>query len=192
VEDGIRSALGARLLWDDTCDSAALTVEAVRSGAAEGYRFDLAALCLAVVAVRWDDGRERIALSDGFRRVPLSVTVGSLLGGPAYVRFILDYGPKIHAQLLTLRRLLAVLETGRFAAGLFRPEPKAARWIAALRAYDAAGAGASQREIATILYDSLAGGTLWRGESEFLRLRIQRLLRAGRRMVAGGYRDLLR
>jgi hypothetical protein len=32
----------------------------------------------------------------------------------------------------------------------------------------------------------------WAGSSDYLRLRVQRLVRAGDRMVGGGYRDLLR
>ena len=60
-----------------------------------------------------------------------------------------------------------------------------------LRAHDLRTQGASQREIAGELFgpDVVAE---WRTRSDFLRLRIQRLLRDANAMISGGYLDLLR
>jgi hypothetical protein len=52
-------------------------------------------------------------------------------------------------------------------------------------------AGASHREIAAVIFSPKLVADEWNGRSDFLRLRVQRLLRYGRDMVAGGYRKLL-
>jgi len=89
---------------------------------------------------------------------------------------------------MTLRRLVTLLETGRFARSLFPSEPRAPRWLIALRAYDATTAGASQREIAEQLFEPRYRGARWKTDDDFLRLRVSRLLRLARRMVPGEYR----
>ena len=75
-------------------------------------------------------------------------------------------------------------------AELFPRETRAARWVAMLRTVDGLALGASHREIAeTVLQSSR---TEWRVDTEYLRARVQRLVRAGRHMTAGGYLQLLR
>jgi len=54
------------------------------------------------------------------------------------------------------------------------------------------GDGASQKEIAATLYGPQRVREDWAGRSDYLRLRVQRLLRAAERMATAGYRDLLR
>ena len=61
-----------------------------------------------------------------------------------------------------------------------------------LRASDALAAGAAQREIAAVLLNAEAEVERWRVIAPTLRARAQRLVRAARRMAAGGYRSLLR
>ena len=58
-----------------------------------------------------------------------------------------------------------------------------------LRAFDGATSGASQRDIAAVLFGDRAVREDW--EAGFLRTRIQRLLSGARTMVQGGYRQLL-
>jgi hypothetical protein len=74
---------------------------------------------------------------------------------------------------------------------LYMPVPQVNRWIDKLRAVDAVNAGASQREIAVALYGERRVAIEWSRGSDSLRLRVQRLIRDGMRMVRGGYRDLL-
>jgi hypothetical protein len=71
-------------------------------------------------------------------------------------------------------------------------EPRARRWLLALRAFDAVASGASQREIAEELFVALYRSARWKTDSEFLRLRVNRLLRLARRMMSEDYRLLLR
>jgi hypothetical protein len=168
-----------------------LDVEVLGRASSDSFAFDLAALPLAVTVVTGEAG-ERVALCDGYRRVSLQVTGGSLLEGPIRVRFVLDHARGIDRRIMTLRRLVTLLETGRFARTLYPSEPRAHRWVIALRAYDAMTAGASQREIAEELFAPLYRGMRWKTDADFLRLRVSRLLRLARRMVAGEYRLLLR
>lgn len=59
-----------------------------------------------------------------------------------------------------------------------------------LRALDGRHAGASQREIARVLFGRTIDGRAWLGSD--LHSRVKRLLRTARGLVAGGYLGLLR
>jgi hypothetical protein len=61
-----------------------------------------------------------------------------------------------------------------------------------LRVHDALAAGASQREIASVLFGAERVEADWLGTSESLRSRVKRLVRDARAMARGGYRSLLR
>jgi hypothetical protein len=175
---------------DAASDVSVLNVEVLGHASSESFAFDLAALPLAVTVVTGEAG-ERVALCDGYRRIGLEVTRGSLLQGPVRARFVLDHAAGIDKRIVTLRRLVMLLETGKFPKSLFQRESRASRWLMALRAHDAMVAGASQREIAEELFNSLYRGAHWKTDADFLRLRVNRLLRLARRM-AGEYRMLLR
>ena len=63
------------------------------------------------------------------------------------------------------------------------------RLVLALRAFDARDAGASQRDIAQLLFRANTQGRAWTGSSDHLRTK--RILRLGTRLVGGGYLQLL-
>ena len=94
-------------------------------------------------------------------------------------------------KVLSLRRLCLCCRLRRMPRSLYAPESQAGRWIDKLRAVDAANAGASQRDIAVAIFGERRVAVEWSRGSDCLRLRVQRLIREGRRMVRGGYRDLL-
>ena len=137
------------------------------------------------------DGGEHVVLSDGYRRIRIDVGRGTLCDGPVHLRFELQGFAGSEAQILTLRRLLALCRLGRFARNLHSPERLAPRWVTALRVQDAVREGGSQREIAAVLYGEQSLSVSREHGSDFLRLRVQRLVRAGRYMMSGGYRTLL-
>jgi hypothetical protein len=153
--------------------------------------FDLAAFADIATVVLSCNGQEQVALSDGYRRVRIDVARGSILDGPVRLDYLLGGFDDIEVRILTLRRFVSLRNTGKFARGLFSPERLAPRWVAALRAHDAVCAGATQRDIARVLFGAVGGGADWRQRSDFLRLRVQRLVRVGRHMAHGGYRTLL-
>ncbi|WP_158703026.1 DUF2285 domain-containing protein [Allosphingosinicella vermicomposti] len=146
---------------------------------------------LHVTIVRSPVG-EQLLLGDGLHQVQLASESGSFLHDAVHLRYRLHGLRTLAPKLLTLQRLTALDRLGRFPAGLFPPEGRAGRWIMMLRAADAIAQGARQREIAAALFGDEVAARDWRGGSDFLRLRVQRLVRESARMVAGGYRALLR
>jgi hypothetical protein len=143
------------------------------------------------VVVPTDRG-EHIVPSDGCRRIRIDVGRGTLCEGPVHLRYEIQGLANIENKILTLRRLRALHRLGRFARNLHPPERLAPRWIATLRAHDAVEEGNSHREIAVVLYGEKSMALGQESGSDFLRLRVQRLVRVGRYMVSGGYRTLLR
>ena len=65
------------------------------------------------------------------------------------------------------------------------------RLVATLRVGDALHTGASQREIARVLFGAEAVALYWDGRSDAVRSRLRRLVREARAMTAGAYRRLL-
>ena len=162
----------------------------VRRG--DGDAFDLHRFDSLATVLRCPDGHEHLLLTDGLRHLQLEVTAGSLLDGPVSFRYELSGFKHAEAKTLTLRRFLQLHRLGRFPRGLYPPERRARRWAMALQAYDAVQAGASHRQIAAALFGEKTVREDWCGRSDYLRLRVQRLLRMADKLVNGGYRDLLR
>ena len=162
----------------------------VRRG--DGDAFDLHHFGSLATVLRSPDGHEHLLLSDGAHHLHIDVTAGSLLDGPVRFRYELSGFKHIEAKTLTLRRLMLLHRLGRFPSGLFPPERRARRWAMALQAHDAVRAGASHREIAAALFGEKTVREDWYGRSDYLRLRVQRLVRMADKLVNGGYRDLLR
>ena len=96
--------------------------------------------------------------------------------------------PRVEA----LRRLADLVTHGRLRASLYPPERRACRLMKALQAFDGMQAEASHRQIAQALFGEMIVRDDWSGRSDYLRLRVQRLLRFAERLVKAGYRDLLR
>ena len=187
-----RHCAEARIFWRADWDASvvAVTARPVPSGDADAFdirRFDGLATVL-----RSADGQELLLLSDGAHHLQLEVTAGSLLAGPVCLRYEVSGLQHVEAKTLTLRRLLLLCRLGRFPLGLFPPEPRARRWVLALQAYDGMRSGASQRDIAAVLFGEKAVRDDWGGRSDYLRLRVQRLLQVANALVMGGYRDLLK
>lgn len=164
--------------------------------AAPANRHDPDALILTssffrVTVVRSFQG-EQLLLSDGLHHVQLAGAKGSFFHDAVLLRFRLSGMHALRPKLATLQRLEALVRLGRFPTSLFAPEARAGRWIMLLRVADAVREGVRQREIAAGLFGEEIAARDWRGGSDFLRLRVQRLVRDSARMIAGGYRDLLR
>ena len=180
-----RDAL-ATVQWDWTCDPSVLPVTAIP--AAGG--FDLRALELAVTVMRGPDA-EHVLIADGAYRLRLVVLDGTLLEGPVRFHYQLPRGHD-RAHLLALRRLMALCRTGRLPAPLCLPSRRAARWATVLRAWDAHRAGASQRDIACLLWGAERVREDWNGRSDYLRMRVHRMIHTADHLVRGGWRHLLR
>lgn len=155
----------------------------------DGDAFDLLSVPHPVTILRSLDG-EHVLISDGPRSLRFDVVAGSLLSGPVHLVYRLSGFTDIEAKIMTLRRLLALERLGRLPVSLFPPERKACRWAMMLQAHDGMQAGASQREIAIALFGEDRVSNDW--QADYLRSRIQRLIRSAEKMIlGGGYRTLL-
>ena len=168
-----------------------LAVETLPVRRGDSDAFDISRFVRMATVLRCSDGREHLLLSEGAHRIQIEVTAGSLLDGPVCFRYELTGFKHTEAKTLTLRRLLLLHRLGRFPRGLYPPERRARRWVMALQAYDAVRAGASHREIAPALFGERVVKEDWCSRSDYLRLRVQRLVRTADKLVNGGYRDLL-
>lgn len=188
-----RGAPDARLLWTAEVDGGVVPVRAEPVAAGHPDGFTLERLAGRVSLARGEDGREHLALSDGWRRLRLDVVEGTLLaGGEVRLHFELAGFAQLDARLLTVRRLLSLWRKGRFLRALFPPLAGLPHRLEALRVADALAAGASHREIAIALYGEARVRADWNGRTDFLLSRVRRRAAEARRMEQGGWRMLLR
>lgn len=169
----------ARPLWSASVDRSVLSC--VVGGA--GDCFDIAVLG-GLASMVGGDEVEQWLLSDGLRSLRVDLLGGTLGAGPVPLRFFVDGLVSGEPVLLALRRLSVVARTGRFGGSLFAREPRADRWVLALRVCDALRAGAGQREIAGVLFD--VSSARWRVAAPSFRLRVQRLVGLARRSLIAG------
>lgn len=151
--------------------------------------FDVRSFGLFAVILK-DPTGERLSLSDGMSRISLRLIAGDFLNGPVNLDFIIS-DARATAQILALNRFRSLRHHGSFSAWLHRRAQRAARWIRQLRAFGALSAGASERDIAVVLFGEQHTHQQWRDRDGSLRSAVRRLVSAARRNVAGGYRDLL-
>jgi hypothetical protein len=178
------------VVWSAVVDRSVVTCSAEPIAPNHRDSFSIDRLIVPTTMIVGPSGREHLSISDGLKRLRLDVVSGTLLEGPVRLHYRLAGFADSERQLLTLQQLFALSRLGRFARGLHPRETKVERWIRMLQAHDLRLEGASQREIAGELFgrDALFK---WRTESDFLRLRIQRLLNDASGMISGGYLDLL-
>ena len=179
----------ARPVWRAEVHPFVLCVDAHPAGGED--LFDLGRFAAVSTLVPAVDGREHLLISDGFRSIRIDVMAGSLCGGRAELCYRLAGLKSAERPLLTLRRLFALWQTGRFCRSLHPKEARAKRWMLMLRASDALAAGAEQREIAAVLFSEEARQPRWRVQSPSVRSRAQRLVQSARAMAAGGFWSLL-
>jgi hypothetical protein len=138
------------------------------------------------------EGGERVLLRHGGLHLRLDLLEGTVLDGPIRPKVVLPGFWGISAQLLTLKRLGILARRGTLPNTLQPREKRASRWGRMLQALDGAVAGATHREIASTIFGADLVRSEWRGASDHLRLKVQRLLREARRLAGGGYHALLR
>ncbi|UUL82551.1 DNA -binding domain-containing protein [Sphingomonas qomolangmaensis] len=180
------------MLWHADLDPFVLQVRALPAAGSDPEAIDLARLARWATIVR-GGGREHVALSDGWHRIRIDVVEGTLVEeGPARLDYLLSGLTQLDAHVLTLRRMLGLWRTGRFAGTLYPTEPGLPRRLETLRVGDAIAAGASYREMAVALYGEQLVGSEWKGRSDFLMSRVRRRVEEATRMAAGAWRALLR
>ncbi|MBW8755921.1 MAG: DUF2285 domain-containing protein, partial [Sphingomonadales bacterium] len=112
-------------------------------------------------------------------------------GHPVIIHYQLSGLASAEPRILPLRRLLDLYRRRRFSISLYPRDRRVDRWLLALRVHDAVLAGATQREIATVLFGEDAREVSDGTRADSLRSRVRRLIRDARRLAAGGYRFLM-
>lgn len=184
-------AISSHVVWSAAVDHSVVSCIAEPITPDHPDAFCIDRLTIPTTTIVGTSGLEHLSISDGMKRIRLDVVSGTLLKGSVKLHYRLAGFDKADAQVLTLQRLLALNRLGRFSRGLHPRETKVDRWMMMLRAHDLVTQGASQRDIAGELFSPDAVGE-WRTRSDFLRLRVQRMLRDANAMIGGGYLDLLR
>jgi hypothetical protein len=138
-------------------------------------------------------GAEHAVLSDGWRRIRIDVSAGTLSGaGSVMLHYDISGVENALGKVLPLQRLLHLCRHHRFAASLFPADRHMARGIQILRTHDALVAGASHFEIAKAFFGHSRIDRGWRESADPLRSQVRRLVREARRLAGGGYRSLMR
>jgi hypothetical protein len=139
------------------------------------------------VASHQDEDGLHLILGSGRREVRLWLPRPVAPGAPVMAE--LDLDPWFYDRSETAWRMMRLARGGRKQAPA-GPDPPV-RVLEALRAYDGRQAGAAYREIAEVLFgpDRVAG-LAW--QTSALRAAVVRLAEMGQRLVAGGYRELLK
>lgn len=192
AEDPRCSAPEARILWPSELDPGALRVAAIPTGARNPDGLPAAILRRWTALAVAPDGTEHAVLSDGMRHIRLDIEEGTLRDGPVMLRYRLEGTHKAGPAVLALRRLTALCLNRRFCPSLFPHDPRIDRWVLLLRAHDARRGGATQREIAELLFGVERTRAEWNGASDSLRSRVRRLIGETRHLASGGYRWLMR
>lgn len=188
-EDPDLAVPDARPLWRASIHPRVLSVERGSSSRPEDA-FELDCWSKIAVFVTGEE-QEHLLLSDGFRAIRLDAPLGTFAKGPVCLRYKLEGLASAEPKLMTLRQLLVLRRSGRYARSLHPGEPRARRWILILRASDALAAGADQRHIAEALLSVSARAPRWRSSEPSLRARAQRLVRSARAFATGRYLELV-
>ncbi|HTM81556.1 DUF2285 domain-containing protein [Asticcacaulis sp.] len=181
----------ARLFWQPGWDPTAITIDAEPVPPTHQDAFDIARYPDMAGLLMDDNGHEVLLLCDGPRQIQLEVANGTLTAGPVRLHAMITGFDHMPSKAQTLLRLDAFQRLGRFPKTLFPPERGAVKWAKALRAFDGAQTGANHKEIATQVFGAGIVQDEWNGRSDFLRARVQRLIKYARKMVDGGYKQLL-
>ncbi len=190
AEDPGLAAPDARIIWHADLDPSAIAAVAVAATESGPNTIDSGRLAPWLSAAVDDDGVEHVVLSDGWQHIRIDIEVGSLLAGvPVTLHYRLAGLADAEPKLLPLRRLIELVRHRRFLRTLIAPDVRMTRHLLALRVHDALAAGASQREIADVLFGSVAEAN---DRADSLRSRVRRLARESRRLASGGWRTLMR
>lgn len=178
------------MFWRAEADDGILRVSAHARPIVSGSRaVDFRDIVAQVTVLKVESGREHVRLSHGPHAIALEVQEGTILDGPVYLKFHVNFAT-VQPQILTLDRLYALCHLGKFRKKDFRLDQRRFRWLLALHALDLEAAGLSQREIADRLIGE-AIGLKWREKGNRLRSRVRRIISLGRDLRDGGYLQLL-
>lgn len=187
------AAPDARIIWHADLDPGALRVIAVHAAVNAPDSLDPAMLARWLTVATDAEGRDHAVLSDGWHHIRLDLESGHLIAGvPVLLHYHLHGLRSAAPHILPLRQFLHLCQHRRFAASLFPADTQVPRGLLLLRVHDALADGASQRDIARVLFDKVQVNRDCGAVSDSIRSRVRRLIVDARAMAKGGYRALMR
>jgi Uncharacterized conserved protein (DUF2285) len=179
-EDPERAAPRARPVWSASLDPTVIraTIDDIFADRADVI--NLRQLAPFVSLAVGQDDVEHLLFSDGCRFIRIDLAEGSLIGCPSSLRYKLRGIAGIRRPLPALQRLVCLIERGRIPRDRDSVSNRRERWILELRVADALASGATQQEIAGVLFGPVVTPRRWRAECSAYRQRVQRLARGAR------------
>jgi hypothetical protein len=188
-----RDARSANVFWQRNLSREVLPINALSfAPAAQDMKLSLVGLKCRVAVQSGAEGAKHILFAEDGRFLQLEVQGLQAIEGAHLTTEIVLSSRLAAARVQALTRFVDLVTHRRLRPTLYPAQRRASRWAMALRAFDAAQVRASHRQIAAALFGETIVREEWSGRSDYLRLRVQRLLRFAQGLVDGGYRDLLR
>lgn len=180
------------MVWADHALRCGLTAEASRSVAWRELEFEARQLAL-IAHLHLDAlGRQHLILKGTTAQVVLHISGPLVTTGPVHIRLLIDGLAALDHAVGLLSALSHLIHGARPSLVTDRPgRVEALKLRDALIALDGEQAGATRREIATVIYGADRVAEEWREPSGRLKAVIKRDVLRGRRLVAGGYRQLV-
>lgn len=187
AEDPARAAPDATIIWSAAFDPGTLRVKAVPAADHDPDALRPQSLRAWLQTTRDEAGEEHVAFSNGWRRIRLDLVEGTLSDGPVVLSYDLSGLASLKPKLVSLQRLIALVQHQRFPARLYPADGHVRRWVDALHVSDALRSGASYREIGVALLGEAAVARGWDETTDSARSRVRRLVREARGLAAGGF-----
>lgn len=175
-EDPGLSVPSARPIWSSAVYADVIRAHVSDPFAARRDRVDLHMLSRFVSVAISDDEIEHLLLSDGLHSIRIDVVVGTLIGCPSSLTYLLHGLSGLRGPMHALKRLANLVRSGTFEPTIVTSAARRRRWITELRVADATMAGADQQTIARALFGPAISARRWRVESAEYRRRTQRLV----------------
>ncbi len=161
-------------------------------GAERERDFDVGKVSVAVHVHFNADGNQLVVLKSPTFHVALVVTGPLVTFGPVRLNFSSIGLTRLDGHLDSLGALAHLLLGRRLVGAADRPGAvDRIRLRDALICLDAKASGASHRDIAQVIHGAELVSTEWGDTDSPMRQKIKRDLTRGRRLMNGGYRDLL-
>jgi hypothetical protein len=193
ADDPARGADKAIILWDRSHDHLVLQVNATACTAQDPDGFDLLAQPHAATILVGERGGQEVLLGGHRASIRLSVRRGSLLDGPVRLAFEIG-GRNLARPLQALAQWDMLMRTGRIALGRTALlTARQTRWPLIVRTLECLADAKSYRAMAMAmaLFGEDEVKANWSHESDYLKMRIRRLVAQARGLLAFGYLDLL-
>jgi hypothetical protein len=185
------SAAAAPIFWARDRDPGVLHVSATRVITPSETSFDIRRLAERIAHATDMEGREYLLIGTARSYLRLDVIDGTLCDGPVDLTY---HVPGFSAAAPALHSVGLLHSLQHHLCLPLGPSISDRRWhseIARLQAFDAMQSGASQREIAELVFGRTAVDHGWDGHTDRVRSAVRRLLKNAKALAAGGYRTML-